>query len=161
VSIRENEEISTNLMVIQVVNFGNDPLIFDLMNGNDNFIIGQTSGVLQTKRKKFDREHCNHYDLVVKVQDFRDPPHVAHVVVNVDIEDQNDNSPVFLNQPYDTVVSVNTELGAVVRQVSQKLAVHCFNRSFAHKISDLIRKLIYKVISVFHPSYKMSYFMSY
>ncbi|XP_071125252.1 protocadherin Fat 1-like isoform X4 [Mytilus edulis] len=118
VTIPENKEISDNLMVVQVVNFANDPLVFNLLNGNDMFTMGQTSGVLQTKQKIFDRENISNYNLVVSVEDLSDPPRKAHVVVKVNIEDENDNSPVFLNQPYDTVVAITAKVGTPVRQLT-------------------------------------------
>lgn len=118
VVLQEGKEISDNLMVIQIMNFESDPIVFTLLNEKDKFSIGGTSGVLQTKIKTFDREERDLYNLVIRVEDLGNPPRITQVIVKVIIEDQNDNSPVFLNQPYDTVVAITAEVGAPVRQVS-------------------------------------------
>ena len=41
----------------------------------------------------------------------------AHAVVKVTVEDKNDNSPVFVNQPYHAVLVHDASLGHVVKQV--------------------------------------------
>lgn len=42
----------------------------------------------------------------------------AHTIVEVTVEDENDNSPMFVQQPYHAVLVYDAPLGHVVKQVS-------------------------------------------
>ena len=45
-------------------------------------------------------------------------PHTAHVVVSVTVEDVNDNAPMFVKQPFQTIVSTDAEHGEIIKKVS-------------------------------------------
>ena len=47
-------------------------------------------------------------------------PHTAHMVVLVTVEDENDNSPMFVKQPFQTIVSTDAQHGEIVKKVSEK-----------------------------------------
>ena len=55
--------------------------------------------------------------LCVQVNDMRDPPRMAHVIVHVEILDVNDNVPVFVHHLFNAIVQVDANIGEVVRQV--------------------------------------------
>jgi hypothetical protein len=44
-------------------------------------------------------------------------PQRAHALVKVIVEDENDNDPVFVHQPYHSVLVHDSVLGHVVKQV--------------------------------------------
>ena len=99
----------------------NENLHFSLLNPTDMFLIGPTSGAIRTSGKAFDREVKDRYELVVEVRSSdhsRIVPRVAHVIVDVEVLDINDNAPMFINQPYHAVMSKETEKDHSVMKVS-------------------------------------------
>lgn len=117
VHVTENVPGIKTLAVLQVTNSQNHHMTYTLLNGHDMFSVVKSSGVLQTKGRQFDREEQERYILVVRVED-KQLPRTANILVDVIIDDVNDNIPLFVNQPYDTVIAVNLQPGQLVRQVS-------------------------------------------
>uniref|UniRef100_A0A8C5K818 FAT atypical cadherin 1 n=1 Tax=Jaculus jaculus TaxID=51337 RepID=A0A8C5K818_JACJA len=118
-AVKENSTDTKTLAVITTVgNPINEPLFYSILNPDHRFKISCTSGVLSTTGIPFDREQQDSFDVVVEVKQERRPSAVAHVVVKVTIEDQNDNAPVFVNLPYYAVVKVDAEVGQVIRYVT-------------------------------------------
>ncbi len=61
------------------------------------------------------------HELVVEVRSddhARVVPRVAHVIVDVEVIDINDNAPMFVNQPYYAILSKDTEKDATVLKVT-------------------------------------------
>ncbi|XP_041488205.1 protocadherin Fat 1 isoform X1 [Microtus oregoni] len=117
--VKENTTETKTLAVITAKgNPINEPLFHHILNPDRRFKISHTSGVLSTTGIPFDREQQEAFDVVVEVTREREPSAVAHVVVKVTIEDQNDNAPVFVNLPYYAVVKVDAEVGHVIRYVT-------------------------------------------
>ncbi|XP_076387964.1 FAT atypical cadherin kugelei isoform X3 [Megachile rotundata] len=117
-------ENSTRIATVAVVNvLGsalNEQIVFSILNPTDMFVIGSTSGAIRTTGIRFDREVCDHYELIVEAKSQipdREKPRVAHVIVNVTILDINDNCPMFVNLPYYAVVSVDAQKGDVITKV--------------------------------------------
>ena len=73
--------------------------------------------ILQTNGEAFDREKRKNYTLVMKVQDQRSPPRVAHALLHIHVEDMNDNYPIFVNRPYYAIVSIDSVKGDLVKKV--------------------------------------------
>ncbi|KAK3597674.1 hypothetical protein CHS0354_040047 [Potamilus streckersoni] len=117
VSAKENDAEVRTLEVIQVSGRAlNEQYTFRLLNGQEKFIIGRTSGVLKTTGKPLDREQLSLYRLVVEVTG--ETGKKAHAIVEVIVEDENDNAPMFINQPYHAVALKDLHLGGTVKQVS-------------------------------------------
>uniref|UniRef100_A0A5F7ZKI0 FAT atypical cadherin 1 n=1 Tax=Macaca mulatta TaxID=9544 RepID=A0A5F7ZKI0_MACMU len=117
--VKENSTEAKTLAVITAIgNPINEPLFYHILNPDRRFKISRTSGVLSTTGIPFDREQQEAFDVVVEVTEEHKPSAVAHVVVKVIVEDQNDNAPVFVNLPYYAVVKVDTEVGRVIRHVT-------------------------------------------
>ncbi|XP_074069877.1 protocadherin Fat 3-like [Macrotis lagotis] len=118
-SISEN---STNITKVAIVNaIGNrlnEPLIYNILNPGNKFKIKSTSGVIQTTGVPFDREEQELFELVVEASRELDHLRVARVVVRVNIEDINDNSPVFVGLPYYAAVQVDAEPGTLIYRVT-------------------------------------------
>lgn len=118
-TVKENSTEAKTLAVITAIgNPINEPLFYHILNPDCRFKISRTSGVLSTTGIPFDREQLETFDVVVEVTQERKPSAVAHVVVKVFIEDQNDNAPVFVNLPYYAVVKVDTAVGQIIRYVT-------------------------------------------
>ncbi|XP_043826311.1 protocadherin Fat 1 isoform X3 [Dromiciops gliroides] len=117
--VKENSTEARTIAVITAIgNQINKPLFYHILNPDSRFKISHTSGVLSTTGIPFDREQQEAFDVVVEVTEEHKPSVVAHIVVRVVIEDQNDNAPVFVNLPYYAVVKVDAEVGHVIRSVT-------------------------------------------
>ncbi|KAM4747111.1 protocadherin Fat 2 [Rhinophrynus dorsalis] len=115
----ENDDRVQILKMVDVVgNQLNEPLYFSVLTYTDYFQIIKSSGVLQTKGLAFDREKQYKYDVIIEVNDSRNPPRVSQTKVEVYVEDVNDNAPEFLKTPYYTVIEDGLEPGDVIFQVS-------------------------------------------
>ncbi|XP_077421706.1 protocadherin Fat 3a isoform X1 [Vanacampus margaritifer] len=117
-SIQENVSNITKVAVVNAVgNRLNEPLKYTLLNPGRHFKIRPTSGVIQTTGLPFDREEQEFYELVVEARREHDRLHVARVMVKVQVEDINDNAPVFVGLPYYAAVQVEAEPGSHIFKV--------------------------------------------
>ncbi|XP_035289609.1 protocadherin Fat 3-like [Anguilla anguilla] len=118
-SVQENV---TNVMMVAVAStVGSrlkEPLKYCLLNAGTNFKIQATSGVIQTTGVPFDREEQEVYELVVEVSRQYDRMRVARAIIRVQVEDVNDNAPVFTGLPYYAVVQVEAKPGSPIFQVT-------------------------------------------
>uniref|UniRef100_A0A3Q2XS24 FAT atypical cadherin 3a n=1 Tax=Hippocampus comes TaxID=109280 RepID=A0A3Q2XS24_HIPCM len=117
-SIQENVSNITKVAVVNAVgNRLNEPLKYSLLNPGKRFKIRPTSGVIQTTGLPFDREEQEFYELVVEARREHDRMHVARVMVKVQVEDINDNAPIFVGLPYYAAVQVEAEPGSHIFKV--------------------------------------------
>uniref|UniRef100_A0A665T2A5 FAT atypical cadherin 3a n=1 Tax=Echeneis naucrates TaxID=173247 RepID=A0A665T2A5_ECHNA len=117
-SIQENVSNVTKVAVVNAIgNRLNEPLRYTLLNAGRWFRIRPTSGVIQTTGVPFDREEQEFYELVVEARREHDRLHVARVMVRVQVEDINDNVPVFVGLPYYAAVQVEAEPGSPIFRV--------------------------------------------
>lgn len=117
-SIKENVSNITKLAVVNAVgNRLNEPLKYTLLNAGTRFNIRPTSGVIQTTGVPFDREEQEFYELIVEARREHDRLHVARVMLRVQVEDINDNAPVFVGLPYYAAVQVEAEPGSHIFRV--------------------------------------------
>ncbi|XP_041440520.1 protocadherin Fat 3 isoform X2 [Xenopus laevis] len=118
-SIAENSTNVTKVAVVNAVGHHlNEPLRYSILNPGNKFKIKATSGVIQTTGVSFDREEEEVYELVVEASRESDHLRVARVVVKVNIEDINDNAPVFVGLPYYAAVQVDAEPGTLIYKVN-------------------------------------------
>uniref|UniRef100_A0A672H9K0 FAT atypical cadherin 3b n=1 Tax=Salarias fasciatus TaxID=181472 RepID=A0A672H9K0_SALFA len=118
-SIPENAPNVTLVTVVNTVGHRlNEPLKYNLLNPGGRFTIRPTCGVVLTTGVPFDREERGSYELVVEVSREDEILRVARVLVQVQVEDINDNTPEFVNLPYYAVVQVEAEPGSAVFRVS-------------------------------------------
>ena len=66
----------------------------------------------------------------------------AHVVVVVNVTDENDNLPMFVNLPYHCTVSGDAKQGKVIQKVSS-LNILMHDRKYSEKIDKNIYVEIY------------------
>ncbi|XP_051903269.1 protocadherin Fat 3 [Hippocampus zosterae] len=116
------QENSGNVSVLAVVNAAgqrlNEPLKFTLLNPGGLFTMRPTCGALLTAGVPFDREERDSYELVVEVRREEEVLKVARVKVAVQVEDDNDNAPEFINLPYYATVRVEAEPGSSIFTVT-------------------------------------------
>ncbi|KFM71781.1 Protocadherin Fat 3, partial [Stegodyphus mimosarum] len=85
------------------------------------FKIGETTGVIRTTGRLFDREIEEFYTLVVEVRnEAREISKYAHVLVEVTVLDINDNAPYFIGLPYYAVVPIDSPIHYSVFKVKAK-----------------------------------------
>ncbi|XP_077983801.1 protocadherin Fat 1-like isoform X2 [Glandiceps talaboti] len=117
--VMENHTTVRTIAVVNTLgNELNEPLEYKILNPNEMFEIGKTSGVLKTTGIPFDREEQEVFDIVVEVHDMRIPARIAHVIVRIEVLDINDNAPLFVGLPYFAVVQVDAHVGDIVRKVT-------------------------------------------
>ncbi|XP_064636197.1 protocadherin Fat 1-like isoform X4 [Lineus longissimus] len=117
--VKEETPEVQNIAVINVAGSAlNRQFRYRIINPNNLFQVGETSGVVQTTAVACDREEKDLYQIIVEVTDETVKAQVAHAIVEVKILDVNDNAPKFVNQPYYAVVSVDAKKGELVKQVT-------------------------------------------
>ncbi|XP_061923837.1 protocadherin Fat 3a isoform X4 [Entelurus aequoreus] len=117
-AIKENLSNITKVAVVNAVgNRLNEPLKYKLLNPGKHFKIRPTSGLIQTTGLAFDREEQDFYELVVEARREHDFLHVARIMVKVQVEDLNDNVPIFVGLPYYAAVQVEAEPGSHIFKV--------------------------------------------
>ncbi|KAM4619841.1 protocadherin-16 [Polymixia lowei] len=72
----------------------------------EGFVINPVTGVITTT-KELDKELQDHYTLTVYARDGGLPPNFAKAVVRVEVQDENDNAPVFAKPWYSLEVPEN------------------------------------------------------
>ncbi|GFQ74088.1 fat-like cadherin-related tumor suppressor homolog [Trichonephila clavata] len=117
--IQENStEISTVAIITPLGTELNEHLTFHILNPTYMFKIGETTGVIRTTGRMFDREAQSFYTLVVEVRnEGREISKYAHVLVEVSVVDINDNAPFFIGLPYFVVVPIDSSIDYSVFKV--------------------------------------------
>lgn len=87
-----------------------------VMEPNIPFTLGSTDGLLRVSGR-LDRELQSSYRLTVIAKDRGEPPRSTQQQINVNVLDENDNSPVFDPKQYSASVAENASIGAMVLQV--------------------------------------------
>ncbi|KAI6229219.1 hypothetical protein M3Y95_00508200 [Aphelenchoides besseyi] len=85
----------------------------DLLVRMDNFRLDRTSGLLRIN-KPLDRETIPSYTLTVIARDRGEPSLSSNVTVKIELEDVQDNAPVFQQSRYDLWIAENSPVGSVV-----------------------------------------------
>ena len=117
--VLEDTSVAEHVALLTVVGRAlNEHVSFVLLNAEDYFSIHPTSGVVRTTGIPFDREERDSYVVVAEARDERMPPRVAHTLLHVHVIDVNDNAPVFVHQPYFTMVAVDAPVGTIVKKVN-------------------------------------------
>ncbi|XP_065127833.1 protocadherin Fat 1 [Paramisgurnus dabryanus] len=117
--VQESSTQRKTLAILPVVGSRiNEPLFFSILNPDVRFEIGGTSGVLFSTGVPFDREEQDLFDIFVEVTKEQRLNGTAQVLVRVHVEDVNDNSPVFVDQPYSAIVQIGKAVGTVFKKVT-------------------------------------------
>ena len=121
-SAAEDVPIGTEIGIVRADS--DTPLIYSLVNGNtvDSnkdkvFSLDQESGTLLVQ-KTIDHERTKWYQIDVLAQGNHNGTDVASLVsVNIQVQDVNDNQPVFEANPYRAYLAENMPAGTTVIQV--------------------------------------------
>ena len=112
--IKENSPVGTFVSYLHVsdVEAGNNGKV-TCFTVSDFFTLNSTANeeyILQS-RKIFDRENIDRYDLSIVCKDFGNPSLSAHVDLEIEILDVNDNDPVFDKNIYEIELTGNDHVG--------------------------------------------------
>ncbi|GBP81327.1 Fat-like cadherin-related tumor suppressor homolog [Eumeta japonica] len=121
-SVSENSTKMVTVMVMNVLGTALDEhIFFHILNPNDMFTIGRTSGAVRTAGRRFDRESRDSYLLLVEARSEpaagAEEARVARSRLHVAVTDVNDNCPVFVERPYVAGVAGGADVGAEVMRV--------------------------------------------
>jgi len=120
-SVPENTAINVNILRVTATDpdDGTNGLVtFSIVSGNanDTFAMDNTTGFLYV-RQNIDREAVAFYSLLISASDNAPTPKSDFALVNFTVQDENDNSPIFVNVSNFTIVE-NSALGANVGSIS-------------------------------------------
>ncbi|KAK3849672.1 hypothetical protein Pcinc_041926 [Petrolisthes cinctipes] len=121
-TVQENAPVGFSIVRVQA--FDNDAddnslLVYSIEGGGENLPVEveETTGWVVTRRD-LDREENHHYHFTVVARDHGDPPQSASATVILQIQDQNDNDPVFSPKNYEVSVSESDYPGTPVVTVT-------------------------------------------
>lgn len=119
-TITENLPAGTMIALVDATDkdlgsFGRLAYSIDGVDGNNYFTIDSTG--LVTVKNSVDLETISVIDFVVVVEDGGVPPRRANVSVKIEITDQNDNRPIFLQEFYNFQIRADADLSAFVGRV--------------------------------------------
>ena len=119
-ALLENSPANTQVITVTAIDadrgsFG--VVIYSITNGNfqNSFTIGSTSGVISAN-SPIDREIISSFSLTVQAQDQGGLRRTTRV--DITITDENDNSPIFVNAPYQVQVREDVSVPFDVLQVT-------------------------------------------
>lgn len=116
-------ENSTKVAILGVLNvvgtFIHEHIEFSIVSPTEYFNIGKTSGAIKTTGKLFDRETQDLYKIIVEARSVQhlDTSRRSYTSVEIEILDENDNCPMFVNLPYYTTISVDDEKNELIFKV--------------------------------------------
>ena len=116
VSVDENSQFNASIVVVDNDTGSNNNVTLSLVSdANDVF---QLNGRTIVSRALFDYETSSTFTLNVSAQDGGSPPLQSFISVIVDVNNINDNPPVFAKQLYNTTIKENTANGELVFQAN-------------------------------------------
>jgi len=152
--VLENTTAVEHVALLPVVGWAlNEHVSFVLLNAENHFSIHPTSGVVRTTGLPFDREQRESYVVVAEARDERTPPRVAHTLLRVHVIDVNDNAPVFVHQPYFTMVAIDATVGSIVKKVNICLCdIFSALRQLSNRYTDLgtTSSLYFSALALLH-----------
>ena len=121
VSISESISVNERFFELKVSDndFGDNSLLnFEIINDDDSDFGVFPDGFLYVKRM-LDREKIDFYSLIIKVRDNGYPtPRSSQANVIINVLDENDNKPKFLNETYIFTVYENEPMSTLIGQIS-------------------------------------------
>ena len=93
-------------------------LAYSITDGNeDNIFKIETNVPRISTTKTLDREIQSQYNLVVVAEDTKNKCHRSRTVVQINVTDDNDNTPKFSQESYTASIQENAQSGTVVKTV--------------------------------------------
>uniref|UniRef100_H2ZGK9 Uncharacterized protein n=1 Tax=Ciona savignyi TaxID=51511 RepID=H2ZGK9_CIOSA len=121
--MESSTEIAPVVVVSVVGMVLEDNIRFNILNPTPHFIIGVTSGIIETTGVAVDREATPSYEILVEAIDVNiqqsgsKTPRRGRCIVHVTINDCNDNDPQFVGIPYYASVQIDAPPQTAVKQI--------------------------------------------
>lgn len=98
---------------------GNNVVSYSITDGNvhEAFSINENTGLL-TIASELDRETTDRYSLHIRARDHGQPVRTSETVIEIEVLDINDNSPVFRESTYQASVKEHSVMGTIVTKIS-------------------------------------------
>ncbi|XP_060035627.1 protocadherin Fat 3 isoform X2 [Erinaceus europaeus] len=121
VAVREDLPVGSSILRIGASDPDagfNGKVLFTISDGNTDscFSIGMETGQLQVLLP-MDREHRDLYLLNITIYDLGSPQRAAWRLLTINVEDANDNSPLFLRDSYTVSIPESCSIGTEIIQV--------------------------------------------
>ncbi len=94
----------------------NAEITYSISSGGDSFGVDQYTGEIRSK-KPFDREAISEYSVIIVAKDGGDPSLSSSASVSIQINDENDNPPVFAIKQYIITLADNSKPGTVLETI--------------------------------------------
>ncbi|CAG9538889.1 unnamed protein product [Cercopithifilaria johnstoni] len=117
--ITENitSSVMTRLLTVSARSTINDSLLYSILNPNNYFTIGATSGIISWTGKAIDREKISAVHLIIQARQLSGGDERAQSIVTIKVEDKNDCEPHFIGLPYELTISRDVRPGDKVINV--------------------------------------------
>ncbi|XP_077723565.1 protocadherin Fat 3 isoform X3 [Canis aureus] len=124
VAVKENLPVGANILKIKAYDADtgfNGKVLFTISDGNTDscFNIDMETGQLKVLLP-MDREHTDLYLLNITIYDLGDPQKSSWRLLTINVEDANDNSPVFLQDSYSVNILESSSIGTEIIQVEAR-----------------------------------------
>ncbi|CAH1246475.1 CDH23 [Branchiostoma lanceolatum] len=110
--LSENADIGTSIITVRATDIDsgqNGAVNYQLTSHTDSFEIGQVDGILRLKdRTAIESEQQTAYAVTVRAVDGGSQPLATSVDVFVQITDEQNRAPVWLNEPYEISITEGT-----------------------------------------------------
>lgn len=122
-TVLESAEIGTRVVEISARDKDagrNGQIYYTFENGNDgngDFVIDSTQGAIRMN-KKLDRERVSSYELVAYAVDRGSHPLSSSVIIDINVEDVNDNKPMFEAPEIRVSIAENSPIGSTVAKLT-------------------------------------------
>lgn len=113
-AVRENEPAEQRVTLLSVLGTAvGEPVRFSLLTPSDHFALSTYSGLVRCLAP-LDREERAFHELALEARSARA---VAHALLRVRVLDENDNTPIFVDRPYHSAITVDAQPGDLVLKV--------------------------------------------
>uniref|UniRef100_Q8BNA6-2 Isoform 2 of Protocadherin Fat 3 n=1 Tax=Mus musculus TaxID=10090 RepID=Q8BNA6-2 len=124
VAVKEDMLVGTNILKIKAYDADsgfNGKVLFTISDGNTDscFNIDMETGQLKVLMP-MDREHTDLYVLNITIYDLGKPQKSSWRLLTVNVEDANDNNPVFLQDSYSVSILESSSIGTEIIQVEAR-----------------------------------------
>lgn len=124
VAVREDLPVGTGILKIRASDPDagfNGKVLFTIADGNSDscFAIGMETGQLDVLLP-LDRERTDRYVLNITIYDLGSPQRSSWRLLTINVEDANDNSPVFLQDSYSVSILESSGIGTDIIQVEAR-----------------------------------------
>ncbi|KAL4002923.1 Cadherin domain family protein [Acanthocheilonema viteae] len=134
--VTENRTSSAvvRLLTVSARSTVNDSLLYSILNPNNYFTIGTTSGIISWTGIAIDREKIPVVQLIVQARRLSTGNERAQSIVTIKVEDRNDCEPHFIGLPYELTISRDVRPGDKVINVKAIDADEGFNGIVRYKL---------------------------